>query len=51
MVTNVFFWENDKIVTSDWKESTYGRVETFSFKGEKIIHMSQFQKPLKQHRW
>ncbi|MEJ6776519.1 MAG: hypothetical protein QNK85_04265 [Crocinitomicaceae bacterium] len=47
----VFFWENDKIVTSDWKESTYGRVETFSFKGEKIIHMSQFQKPLKQHRW
>ena len=46
----VLFWENDKIVSSDWKESTYSWVETFSFKVEKIIYVSQFQKPRKQHR-
>ena len=46
----VLFWENDKIVTSDWKESTYSWVETFSFKVEKIIYVSQFQKPSKQYR-
>ena len=46
----VLLWRNDKIVTSDWKESTYSWVETFSFKVEKIIYVSQFQKPSKQHR-
>ena len=46
----VLFWENDKIVSSDWKESTYSWVKTFSFKVEKIIYVSQFQKTSKQHR-
>ena len=38
----VLLWDNDKIVTSDWKESTYSWVEIFNFEEEKIIYMNQF---------